>query len=215
MTQIDLCLAYAESAFRSVIGEPHPFGSPSGPNCGFSDGNQGVQWNVDIDRDTCTAKLGVNLEGLKYLNWPIALFIEHELEHHQLITLCQKIEGSSKISVCFYRDAWQAASRPPIDEKVIGDIRLHKLTESRWDDMLRIAHQCLNADKGYRGRATQWVTLKKSGRRLKQVSPHLHIYTRLWNEIPSSPKGAKKLLQDGVGLLSQVYDFVENSSTSP
>ena len=213
-TNSDTCLLYADVAFKSLIGEPHPFGSKSGPNHGFSDGNQGVQWNIDIDKESCEAKLGVNLEGLKYSHWPIAVFIESELKNHNLIKTSRQIDHSSKIFVSLFRDAWQAASRPPIKEKLIGEARLDRLTKSRWDDMLQEAYQCLDCDRGYRGRATQLVNLIKSGKRLKEVSPHLHIHTELWGQIPLSEQEAEELLKSAVEVLSPIHNFVKNSISS-
>ncbi len=45
------------------------------------DGNEGVQWNLLILIDIEKIRLGVNLEGLKYRNWPILTFIQNELEN--------------------------------------------------------------------------------------------------------------------------------------
>jgi hypothetical protein len=40
-----------------------PFGSPTDKYQGLSDGNNGVQWNVGIEKTTCTIRFGINLES--------------------------------------------------------------------------------------------------------------------------------------------------------
>jgi hypothetical protein len=76
----------------------------------------------------------------------------------------------------WYRDAWQGAGRVPIEEGNIGisGQPISQLTIESWRSTLREAYECLDADKGYRGRATQVVTLK-SGKVERPVSPHLQF----------------------------------------
>ncbi|MDE2795442.1 MAG: hypothetical protein OXL34_11540 [Gemmatimonadota bacterium] len=46
---------------------------------GVSDGIEGVQWNAGCRARDGTVWLGVNLEGIKYDDWPVARLIEREL----------------------------------------------------------------------------------------------------------------------------------------
>jgi len=55
------------------------FGNTHAPTKGASDNAQGVQWNIAVIRATHEIQLGVNLEGMKYRNWPITTFIKNEL----------------------------------------------------------------------------------------------------------------------------------------
>ena len=47
------------------------FGSPSRGVLGISDGNEGVQWNAGYYPRDGAVWLGVNLEGMKYDDWPV------------------------------------------------------------------------------------------------------------------------------------------------
>jgi len=55
------------------------FGSPSRSVLGISDGNEGVQWNAGYYPRDGAVWLGVNLEGMKYDDWPVARLIEREV----------------------------------------------------------------------------------------------------------------------------------------
>jgi hypothetical protein len=61
------------NAFNSIRGIN---GIGFGKGKGVSDGNEGVQWNVSANNKIGIAKLGVNLEGKVYKNWPISTFID-------------------------------------------------------------------------------------------------------------------------------------------
>ncbi|MDE2763072.1 MAG: hypothetical protein OXQ94_04195 [Gemmatimonadota bacterium] len=66
--------------FRELFECPgRDFGHPSRGVLGVSDGSEGVQWNAGYDIRRDAASLGVNLEGMKYDDWPVARFIEREL----------------------------------------------------------------------------------------------------------------------------------------
>ena len=84
------------------------------------------------------AFVGVNLEGKKYDGWPIGRFIERELQQSMLFDVVPRLAHIHDIEVVWYRDAWQAASRPPIDEKFIGGSPqlLHQLTPEQWKRLL-------------------------------------------------------------------------------
>ena len=66
-------LKYAEKLFNSKLGiNGKPFGATNSKNKGVSDGQEGVQWNISVNMESGETILGVNLEGKKYNNWPIA-----------------------------------------------------------------------------------------------------------------------------------------------
>lgn len=161
-----------------------PFGQLNKPFFGMSDGNEGVQWNVVISPETQEARLGVNLEGKKYRDWPIATFILSELENPRLNELRENLKEPERVHVRFMRDAWQVTSRPSIEERLIhkAEPTVSMIDASRWQTILDEALGCLNAAKGYCGRGKQVVTLTDQPRtglknRLMEVSPHLTIWT--------------------------------------
>ena len=58
--------------FREVfVCRGRDFGSPSRGVLGISDGNEGVQWNAGYYIRDGAVWLGVNLEGMKYDDWPL------------------------------------------------------------------------------------------------------------------------------------------------
>ncbi|MBE1275011.1 hypothetical protein [Enterovibrio baiacu] len=173
-------------AFNTVLGiEGRPFGQTNKPVFGLSDNKKGVQWNIAIFADTSFMRIGVNLEGMKYRDWPIATFILNELAEPSLNDLKRQLGPDKEIRIRFTRDAWQLASRPTIEEQLIGGkaFTLDSVDGNTWQAMLEEAKGCLDETKGYRGRAKQHVTvLKKDGSaNLKEmeVSPHLTIWTPL------------------------------------
>lgn len=154
------------------------------PRFGMSDGNEGIQWNLSINPDIEKIRLGVNLEGKKYSNWPITDFILSEINKPSLNFLKGKIQNPDQLFLRFVRDAWQVTSRPEIIEKYFGgnEIPLSKLTEYLWRSILIEARGCLNEKQEFRGRNLQKVTLStppKNGDqiRMMEVSPHLTIWT--------------------------------------
>jgi hypothetical protein len=208
---------YAEllQSFTEVTNcKGRPFGQLNKPYFGMSDGNEGVQWNIAIDTEAREIRLGINLEGMKYTNWPIANFILNELENPSVEELNNRLEAQLPIIVRFTRDAWQVTSRPNILEKYIGgrEVPISELNSQRWNSVLREALACLNDAKDYRGRATQEITLSNQpskGSRTKsmQVSPHLTIWTpiNLSDDIASS-------LKAGVKRLEPVHEWVSRVS---
>ena len=143
---------------------------------GLSDGNEGVQWNAGYDMRDGFRWLGVNLEGLKYHDWPVARLIRRELDSPTLPDLIRRSGTRDSVAVWWVRDYWQAASRPEITERLIAPtpISASRLTEERWLEALEGAAGCLAPS--WDGRASQEVTLVKSSKRLMgKVSPHLTI----------------------------------------
>ena len=194
-----------------VVGKS--FGSNRTSYRGISDGKEGVQWNIWKDKGFELIWLGVNLEGMKYYNWPIADFIGNELRESALIKIAQKIEDPSKIIVGLHRDAWQFTSRPPIKESIIGGDRefpLSDLTEIKWKNMLTEALSCLNKEKNYRGRAKQIVTLSNNNIKEMEVSPHLNIHTQVAENTSVSNANVKKLIKNSFDRLRPIYNFVKD-----
>jgi hypothetical protein len=161
-----------------------PFGQLNKPRFGISDGNEGIQWNLSINPVTEKIRLGVNLEGKKYSNWPITDFILSEIKNPSINLLKGKIQNPDQLFLRFVRDAWQVTSRPEIVEKYIGgdEIPISKLDEQLWISILTEARGCLNDKQEFRGRNIQKITLltpPKNGEqiRMMEVSPHLTIWT--------------------------------------
>jgi hypothetical protein len=73
------------------------------------------------------------------------------------------------------------------------------------------AYQCLDANRGHRGRAIQSVTLK-NGPAKKGVSPHLHIERVLWRGVPKSEDEADAAMEQARTFLRPLYDFIEARS---
>ena len=178
---------YAEilALFAELIDcKGRPFGQLNKPYFGMSDGNEGVQWNIAIYTEPEDIRLGVNLEGLKYANWPITTLLLSESANPRIFAVRDQLTDSDQIFLRFTRDAWQAASRPSIVEKFIGpgDISIKNIDSELWQSMLAEAIECLSEEKGYRGRASQLVTLANQSSqhdktRRMGVSPHLTIWT--------------------------------------
>jgi hypothetical protein len=212
LMQMNKGLDLITDSFRTLLGiQGRSFGGKTKSYDGISDGYEGVQWNVAVFKDRPgRARLGVNLEGMKYDGWPIARFIEHELGDRGLLALQVEKE---KIHVGFERDAWQVTDRPAIEEKSIGcsGMLLDDLTDIQWKKTLEEAYACLDKSNSYRGRAKQVVT--KSGiEKEMEVSPHLTIYTWIWSSVPSDLQEAKMLMQKGFDRLLPVYEYVKSHS---
>ena len=196
--------------FKTILGvSGRPFGGTSKTYDGMSDDAEGVQWNVATFKDKPQrARLGVNLEGMKYKDWPIARFIESELKNRALLSL--PVE-KDKIYVGFFRDAWQVTNRPAIEERSLGcsGISLEEMTGFQWKKTLDEAYACLDPQNNHRGRAKQDVTLSKSGMlKTMEVSPHLQIYTTIWSIFPADFQTAKTLMQKSFDRLMPVYEYV-------
>lgn len=160
------------------------FGQVGKPHFGYSDGVHGVQWNIAIYRDSREIYLGVNLEGMKYSGWPIATFIQSEMEQPNLEAIKAEIGKPDRIHLTLSRDAWQGPSRLTIVEQYIGG-RYHKLSEidqALWRELLSEARECLDASKNLRGRSKRRVTVRTKTcetAKMKEVSPHLTVQTKI------------------------------------
>ncbi len=196
--------------FKTILGvSGRPFGGTSKTYDGMSDDAEGVQWNVATFKDKPQrARIGVNLEGMKYKDWPIARFIESELKIRALLSL--PVE-KDKIYLAFFRDAWQVTNRPAIEERNLGcsGISLEAMTDLQWKKTLEEAYACLDPQNNHHGRAKQQVTLSSSGIvKTMKVSPHLQIYTTIWSVSPADFQEARTSMQKGFDRLMPVYEYV-------
>jgi hypothetical protein len=183
-TSHDTTYAHILDGFTESLGvKGRPFGQLNKPVFGISDGCEGVQWNLAIYPNDGEARVGVNLEGMKYRGWPIATLIKSELETPVFPKLVPHLRNPENIHLRFVRDAWQVNSRPDIREEYLGgrEFRLSDLTADLWRKILIEAIGCLNKDRNYLGRGRQAVTLlRKAGsvaESMMWVSPHLTIWT--------------------------------------
>ena len=97
-----------ETGFQAVFQvEPRSFGQKASVWVEFSDDAKGIQWNLGIHRETGAAFLGVNLEGMKYVGWPIARLLARERNAPELPDLTF-LPSADMISVQFSRDTCQA-----------------------------------------------------------------------------------------------------------
>ena len=114
-----------KSCFRDVFGcRGREFGSLSRGVLGVSDGNEGVQWNAGYYPRDGAVWLGVNLEGMKYDDWPVARLIEREISRPLLLTRYRrKVARPDKVTVLWARDAWQYSARRRIKEANVASRR--------------------------------------------------------------------------------------------
>jgi len=159
------------------------FGSPSHGVLGVSDGIEGVQWNAWYCQRDETAWLGVNLEGKKYDNWPVARLVEREIAYPLLLPEYRvRVTRPHVVTVSWTRDAWQAGFRVPIKESRLPPtpLALDRLDRDDWTRALRCSRECLNPKRQYRGRRRTKVTLLRSAQVVERdVSPHLRFKTEL------------------------------------
>ncbi|MCW8196815.1 GIY-YIG nuclease family protein [Proteobacteria bacterium 005FR1] len=208
---------YAEllQLFSSTLNvKGRPFGQLNRPGFGISDGASGVQWNLSVSTQTGDIRLGVNLEGMTYNNWPISTFIQAEMKNPLLESVKSQLAAPENVFVSFTRDAWQVTSRPPIVEKYLGgkEHSLAEISAERWLAILTEALGCLSAESHYRSRAKQTVTLEGTPRkgektRLMEVSPHLRIWSALSLEGDVEENMKRKFEQ-----LEPVYTWVKKAS---
>jgi hypothetical protein len=207
-----LLIAAFSELTRTVPVDALTFGSPSLQVSGICDGTRGVQWNAWIEWHGAQqmAYAGINLEGMVYDGWPVARFIERELDQPWLLSARNEVSHPQRIEVIWYRDAWQVQARPPIKEKFIGGSpRLfHVLTADRWEAMLREAYECLDPGRGRRGRGTQVVTTSSGARRTYEVSPHLQLRQAFWPRTPGSRSGWRDSLDAAMTNLRPLHAVV-------
>jgi hypothetical protein len=202
-------------AFQEVFDiEPRPFGQKTSEFTGFSDSNQGVQWNITVNRNTGQISLGVNLEGVKYDNWPITNLLLKERDQCRLVDLIN-IEGAKSININMTRDAWQAAARPEIAERFITpeNLQLSELTHSQWKNIIEQSLACLGEKSDYRKRGTQVVYLTKSKvKKEMPTSPHLNFNIQIFDHNPANLSLLIEAVKRAKNLLMPLYVFTRDQS---
>ena len=199
-----------KSIFRDIFQcRGREFGSPSRGVLGISDDNKGVQWNTGYRPGDGFAWLGVNLEGMKYDDWPVARLIEREISRPLLLTRYRRqVARPDKVTVLWARDAWQYRARPRIKEANLAPtpITLDRLDDQGWAEALRGARECLDPRKQLRGRRKVPVTVLPSQRQVEMyVSPHLKIGTPL-AEITA------RAMTEARGSLEALYEFAAHQA---
>lgn len=205
--------------FRNLFrSDGQEFGSLALGLRGISDGCAGVQWNAGYSLRSSVsawllpegAWLGVNIEGMKYDGWPVARLIERELAHPLLLTKYRvRVVRPEMVTVSWRRDAWQAATRPPIKNSRILRIALDRLDGDGWTCALRNARECLDPKRDYRGRGRTKVTLFRSGQVVERdVTPHLFFATGL----DSLSGSAMRRANDNLAVL---HDFAKYQTRQP
>jgi len=191
-----------------------PFGQLNRPYFGMSDGREGVQWNLAVHRETNAIRLGVNLEGMKYSDWPIATLLLNELEAPKIFDVQEQLHHPDRVYVQLARDAWQVTARPKIVEQYIGPAHkpISHIDFSLWRSMVQEGLSCLSEEKMFRARALQSVTLEgqkglPNRKRLMEVSPHLTIWTPVDISVASSES-----ISAAIELLKPVHDWMSQSS---
>ena len=194
-----------KALFRDVFRcRGRDFGSPPLGVLGISDGNEGVQWNAAYYPRDGAVELGVNLDGMKYDDWPVARLIEREISRPLLLTRYRrKVARPGRVTVILARDAWQYSARRRIKEANIAPtpIALDRLDGQGWAEAVRGARECLSPQKQLRGRRKVPVTLLTSKRHPwerqveMEVSPHLKIRTSLVEITPRAMREARGNLE--------------------
>lgn len=204
------------SLTRTIPADEVMFGSASLQVAGICDGSRGVQWNTWIEwsDDRQMAYAAVNLEGIAYDGWPVGRFIERELEAARLLDARADVADARVVEAIWFRDAWQVQAHPPIREKLIGGSPrlLHALTPSEWDAMLREAYECLDATRGYRGRAVQVLTTPSGEQRSYSVSPHFQLRQAFWPRNPLTAAGWRASLDAAMKNLRPLHRVVSEQA---
>jgi hypothetical protein len=203
-------------AFQKVFNvEPRSFGLKTSIFNGYSDDRNGVQWNIIVNRETGQVNLGVNLEGMKYKNWPITNLLLKERDNSKLVELTD-IEGAESINFKMTRDAWQAAARPEIAERCISqeNLKLADLTYSQWMSIIDESLACLDEVSGYRKRGIQTVYLTKSKiKKEMPTSPHLGFSLEVSKKSPTDIDTFIEAIEKAKALLMPLYRFTQERSS--
>ena len=204
-----------KSCFRDVFGCPgREFGSLSRGVLGISDGNEGVQWNAGYYPRDGAIWLGVNLDGMKYDDWPVARLIEREICRPLLLTRYRReVARPDKVTVLWASDAWQYSARRRIKEANLAPtpVALDRLDGRGWTDALRGARECLNPRRQHRGRRKVPVTLLPSKRypRERQVEMDVSLHLKMRMPLAEITARAVRRARDN---LEAVYGFAAHQS---
>jgi hypothetical protein len=164
---------------------------------------------IYVQQRSTRPSLGVNLEGMKYKDWPIANLLLNESRQAKLLNL-RNIEKAGQILVEMSRDAWQAAARPLIKERHIApsNLFLSELTDKQWHDIIKEALDCLDKKAGYKGRGHQVVSrIKSNDTKKMDVSPHLTFRIVITDKEPQSIDSFLDDLKEAQNTLAPLYRF--------
>jgi hypothetical protein len=192
-----------------------PFGQWRSPRFGLSDGVDGVQWNIFVNREDREIWLGVNLEGMAYHGWPIATFILSEIARPTLGLMKANVGEPDRIRLTFSRDAWQKTARLSIAEQFISGRRywLSEIDGELWRQFLTEARGCLDESRQFRARAAQVVTLSKTGEKRKMpVSPHLMISRRIEADPQWYEDKLDAVMDQAIAELRPIHEWVATTS---
>jgi hypothetical protein len=173
-------------AFTRAFGSRwREFGNPATQIFGYSDGKNGVQWQVGYDITNEERWAGINLEGMQYDDWPVARLIERELREPSILQVVRSSERVNEVELLWRRDYWQISARPDIAQRNIPPtpIVLGALTPEAWRSALSEARDCLDRRRKYHARATQVVTLPSGEQVEGEVSPHLAFRSIRYSEL--------------------------------
>jgi hypothetical protein len=152
---------------------------------------------------------------MQYDGWPLARFLEREHRAAQLPQLAEAVADAEQIEVWLEREAWQAAARPAILERSIGPVPpvpLRALDARTWGAMVSEALDCFDAERGYRGRARQTVTLVRAGRAESDVTPHLQFKVALNVPLQLTAADWVSVVRGARAWLQPMHDFVSERS---
>ncbi len=217
-----------DAVIRSEDGLPRPrvvFGGIEWGLNGFSDNNNGVQWNAwtgthsSLKDEEDASYLGVNLEGMEYQGFPIASLLLSEKEKPLLRGAIKKLgKDAHLVSVVWWQDAWEDEDRNiPFDGNVLlQPTRLSDLTDPQWTRAIAVALKILPSQRQYRAFGEVEVTLRGETRKLRS-SPHLQFRTILWPNLPPFPekKAAREFMREGKERMQPLYDFVKAATRIP
>ena len=206
-----------QNAFQEAFNvDPRSFGLKTSVYSGYSDNNNGVQWNIIVNRNTGAVSLGVNLEGVKYKDWPITNLLLAERENMALLDLTD-IDQAKNINFKMTRDAWQAAARPEIAERFITqeDFKLASLNKPQWSRIIEESLACLDEKSGFRKRGNQTVYLTKSNvSKVMPTSPHLSFSLQVSTNEPKELPLFIESLKHAKSVLMPLYKFALKQSDS-
>ena len=150
---------------------------------GIHDGTEGVQWNAYHDHTEDRVTLGVNLEGEKYDDWPIARLIDRELKKSILPSVAAGVAGQlapgTDVRIHIWRDTLINERSKKRDGDNVRDFGARELTVEDWRRALIEARAYL-ADGG-RGRRH----LPPPHEHLS-TCPHLQVATTVWVAMPAT-----------------------------
>jgi hypothetical protein len=138
-------------------------------------------------------------------------FILSEIAPPTLDLVKENIAEPDRVRLTFSRDAWQITTRLSIAEQFVGNRRywLSEIDGKLWSQLLVAAKGCLDQVKQFRARATQAVTLRKTGeKRTMAVSPHLWIGMRIEADPQWSEDNLDAAMDREIAELRPIHEWV-------